>query len=631
MSRLATTTLAAALTLLVAALPAPAQEIGGFGQDDPVRIEVAASPAEARPGETVTVRVTVTIEPEYHIYGLPPVPELVYPTKLTITPPPGFRSAGRPRGPEPDVHVDETLGGIEVPWFRGTVVFEQDLVVAEGAAPGRVQVGVALDYMACTDEYCLDPSQAEGSVSLTVKEKSFLGFLIVAFLGGLGSILLPCIYPLIPLTLAFFSKHEGSRASAVGRAILFCVGILITFTGLGVAIGPFLQQLAASLALNTFLFLLMLALAASLLGMFDFRLPASWTEKMQTMGSGASVVAPVFMGLAFSLASFTCTVGVIGPLLAATEEWSVSAAGMFSYALGFSLPFFVLALFPVLVSSMPRSGGWMNSLKVLLGLFEICFAGYYLWRMDIYLGWGIGTYPIVLSLWTVTTFIAGLYMLGKVRLPHDEPVESVSVPRVGLAIVYFAFAIFLFAGLMNQVTMPAWIQGLLPPQEAVVARATGAGGSSPAVVQAGPKPEFADETFHPGFGGVWWTTDYERGLSVARRSGRRVFLNFTGIYCTNCRTMETGFFELPAVRQEFEKMVLVELWTDIPNDEAGERHGTHTTEEMSRRYQELRREEYRTTANPHYVILSPEGKRLAEMGYTGDLNEFLTCLGTGSP
>ena len=280
---------------------------------------------------------------------------------------------------------------------------------------------------------------------------------------------------------------------------------------------------------------------------------------------------------------------------------------------------------------MPKGGGWMNSLKVLLGFFEICFAGYYLWRMDLALGWGIGTYPIILSLWTVTLFIAGLYMLGKIRLPHDAPTDKVSVPRVTIAIVYFAFAVYLFGGLMNQVTLPAWIQGLLPPQEMVVARATGTGGSSPAVARAGPKPEFADETFHPGFGGVWWTTDYERGLEIGKRTGRRVLLNFTGIYCSNCRTMEAGHFELPAVRQEFEKMVLVELWTDIPNDEAGERYGTHTTAEVSRRYQDLRREEYRTTTNPLYVVLSQDGERLADMGYTGDLNEFLDFLRTGAP
>jgi thiol:disulfide interchange protein len=503
--------------------------------------------------------------------------------------------------------------------------------------------------MACTEEYCLDVETPETTVRLSIvagsdptpavvtpeksspvvfekKERTMGSFIWFAFFAGLGSILLPCIYPLIPLTVAFFSKQQGGRTATVRTAVLFCAGIILTFTVLGALLGTIfnLQDIATSLALNVFLFLLMLVLAFSLFGWFDLRLPSSWTEKMQAAGSGASAVAPIFMGLAFSLASFTCTVAAIGPILAAasTGEMLRPAIGMLAYSSGFALPFFVLALFPNWVGGLPRGGSWMNSIKVMLGFFEICFAGYYLWRMDLALDWGIGTFGIVLSLWVATIFLAGLYLLGKIRLPHDPPQESITVPRLGLAIVFLTFSLYLFAGLMGQVKLASWLQGLLPPRPASALMAT-------STIETGG----AESKFHVGFGNVPWTTDYEFGLETGKREQKRILLNFTGIYCTNCRDMETGILPLDRVREELEVLVCVELWTDLPSDAVGRKFGTHTTLEMSRRYQELRSkpapEGYGTTANPHFVLLSPDGVVLAETGYTRDVEAFVAFLRTG--
>jgi len=347
---------------------------------------------------------------------------------------------------------------------------------------------------------------------------------------------------------------------------------------------------------------------------------------MQSAGSGASFAAPIFMGLAFSLASFTCTVAAIGPILAAasTGELLRPVIGMLSYSIGFALPFFVLAMFPTWVSTMPRGGSWMNSLKVMLGFFEICFAGYYLWRMDLALNWGIGSFEIVLTLWVVTVFLAGLYMLGKIRLPHDPEQDSVTVPRLGLAIICFVFSLYLFGGLMGRVHLASWIQGLLPPRAPAEMMA-----AAPAAQRHGN----TNEKFHVGFGNVAWTTDYDYGLQLGKSEGKRILLNFTGIFCTNCRDMETGILPLPEVVAELEDLVLVELWTDIPNDTVGEKFRTHTTTELSRRYQKLRSgrppDGYGTAANPHYVLLSPDGKPLGSMGYTRDAKAFTDFLRTG--
>lgn len=623
-----------AIVSLILALPTGALLGQGFGGEaEPVTVSAAVSPEKAAPGDIVTVKVTAVIGDEYHIYGLPPVPEETWPTRLVVLGPTGFTAASETRGPPPTPHKDETQGGVMVGWFTGTVTFEIDVLVPATAKPGTVELTVGLDHMACTEQYCLDHTVLETGVALEVVKgaaaQKTLGSLIYwAFFGGLASILLPCIYPLIPLTVAFFSKQEGGRAATVQRAILFCGGIVLTFTVLGALLGTVfnLQDIATSFGLNLFLFLLMVVLAFSLFGWFDIRLPSSWTEKMQAAGSGASFAAPIFMGLAFSLASFTCTVAAIGPILAAasTGEMFRPAIGMLAYSTGFALPFFILALFPAWVGNLPRGGSWMNTIKVMLGFFEICFAGYYLWRMDLALNWGIGSWEIILTLWVVTIFLAGMYMLGKIRLPHDAIKDTITVPALGIAILFFAFSLYLFGGLMGQVRLASWIQGLLPPRAAMELMAT----APPPDAHGG-----TDEKFHVGFGNVPWTTDYEYGLALGKKENKRILLNFTGIFCTNCRDMETGVLPLPEVVEELRELVLVELWTDIPNDAVGKKFQTHTTKEQSKRYQKLRSapppEGYGTAANPQYVLLSPEGKVLAETGYTRDVKAFVAFLKTG--
>ena len=623
----------------------------GIGEEEPVTITATVSPVKAAPGEVVTVSVTAVIAPEYHIYGLPPTPEMTWPTQLVVLGPAGFVAEGTTGAPPATAHQDDTQGGEMVEWYQGTVTFILDVRVPATAAAGTTSLKIGLDHMACTEEYCLDSAVLETTAEIEIlggaedgapeagkdigkasgddpTKESLLGLIYFAFVGGLLSILLPCIYPLIPLTVAFFSKQEGGRAQIIQRAVLFCGGIILTFTVLGALLGTVfnLQDIATSFALNLFLFVLMVVLALSLFGWFDIRLPSSWTEKMQAAGSGASLAAPIFMGLAFSLASFTCTVAAIGPILAAasTGEMFRPAIGMLAYSTGFALPFFVLALFPAWVGNLPRGGSWMNTIKVLLGFFEICFAGYYLWRMDLSLDWGIGSWEIVLTLWVVSIFLGGLYLLGKIRLPHDAPAETITVPSLGLAILYFSFALYLFGGLMGRVQLASWIQGLLPPRAAMVLMA-----GAPAADTHGN----GDEKFHVGFGNVPWTTDYDYGLALGKRDRMRILLNFTGIYCTNCREMETGLLPLPEVVEELGDLVLVELWTDIPNDAVGEKFRTHTTRELSRRYQKLRSamppKGYGTAANPHYVLLTPDGEPLASMGYTQDAGAFVDFLKTG--
>jgi len=634
--------------VLALALVAEAQMFS----EDPVSFTVGFDPGQAGPGDVVTVLIKVTVDPPWHIYGLAKTHEYMPPTVITLKLPEGFTLVGKVVEPKPSMHLDASADpAVDVPWHEGSdiiIVFRQRIRLPESLTPGEASIGVRVAYTPCDDTQCLDGTFQEKVGKLVLVAESVgtgaepipapapepepdsgpkprgekAATILVVFLGGLASILLPCVYPLIPLTIAFFTKHEGSRASAVGRAILFCLGIVITFTGLGVVLGPAIQALANSMWLNLFLFLLMVVLALSLLGMFDIQLPSSWTGKMQAAGSGASFLAPVAMGVAFSLASFSCTVGVIGPFLVGASEVSHAATRMFAYSVGFALPFFLLALFPVLISAMPKSGGWMNSIKVMLGFFEICFAGYYLWKLDLSLGTGIGSWGVILSLWIAATFVAGAYMLGKIVLPHDSPVQRITVPRAVIAIVCFAAALFMLAGLMGSVDLPPWMKGLLPPAPARTANMGGA-----AAPQQRARPAWADDEFHALHGGNWWTTDYERARALGREHGQRVLLNFTGVFCSNCRTMEGGLFLDPEVMAEFDGMVLADLYTDIPNEAEGAKF--HTPVAVSEANQKLRAEVYGTTANPHYVILSPDGDVIAISGFESSRKTFLEFLRSG--
>lgn len=393
-----------------------------------------------------------------------------------------------------------------------------------------------------------------------------LPFIGGAILAGLLSILTPCVFPMIPITISFFSRMaSGSRRESVLLAGTYSVGIIVAYTVIGLVVSVLLgaggvQNMATSPAMNLVLAAVLLFFTLNLLGAFEIRVSAGGMGAAGRTGAGR-FVGVLLMALGFTLASFTCTAGFVGALLVAASQGEVSwpLIGMLAYSTAFAFPFFLLALFPGWLASLPQAGGWMNRIKVTMGFLIFAASFKFLSNADAVRGWGILSRTTVLTIWVATFLMLGIYLLGKLRLPHDDAEEgAVSVPRMLLAMAAFALAVHCGFGLADK---PIWgvLDGLLPAMESSA----------------------ADE----------WPQDFDAALAQGRREGKPVFVDFSGYTCTNCKLMEHKVFTLPAVQQEFRKFVRVRLYTDGGPDK--------------KRNQRLAQELGGTLALPLYVILEP--------------------------
>ena len=388
--------------------------------------------------------------------------------------------------------------------------------------------------------------------------------------------------------------------------MIYCFGIIFTFTGLGLLLtliaGPAgINRVAASPWMNLFLTALFVVFALNLFGMFEIRLPSSWLSKLDSRAQGgSSLAATLLMGLTFTLTSFTCTAAFVGTVLvAATQgEWFWAAIGMFAFATAFASPFFLLALFPRWLHSLPKSGGWLNSVKVVMGFLEIAAAFKFLSNVDLVWGWQTVSRTMVLAAWVALAIITAIYLLGKFQLPYDTKLERLGVARMLSATFFLAMAFYLLTGLFGGKL--GELDAFLPPDTATPTIGfTSAGGSV-----AAPAGK--------------WIESYDEGLARARLEKKPIFVNFTGVTCTNCRWMEQNMFPLAPVKKELDRFVLVELFTDRETPE-DERNG------------QLQETRFMTVALPLYVILDPEGNELGQFpGLTRNRDEFVSFLQAGA-
>ena len=329
--------------------------------------------------------------------------------------------------------------------------------------------------------------------------------------------------------------------------------------------------------------------------MFQIGVPSSVLTRLSNRNSGTSYIQTLLMGLTFTLTSFTCTVPFVGTVLVATAQgdWLWPALGMLGFSTAFAVPFFILALVPNLVASLPRSGGWLNATKVTMGFLEVAAAMKFLSNVDLVWNWHIFTREVVLAIWMAIAILASAYLLGRFRLPHDTPLENLGVIRMLLALGVLALGIYLFTGLIGGSL--GELDAFLPPRTAGAFTLTGGGGQG---------RELA------------WNMDLTSALNQASAEGKPVLIDFTGYTCTNCRWMEANIFPLAAVRTELEKFVRVQLYTD----------GSGKIYEQNQQYQ---KERFGTVALPFYAILDPKGKTIATFpGMTRKPEEFIRFLQT---
>ncbi len=448
-----------------------------------------------------------------------------------------------------------------------------------------------------------------------LKGRGLFGFVWFAIIQGLLALLTPCVFPMIPITVSFFTKRDqNSGAAAVGQAGFFSLGIIFTYTAIGLALaglaGPTgLTKLASSPWMNLFLTALFVLFALNLFGMFEIRIPTGLVSKLDAQaqdGRMGTMFATILMGVTFTLTSFTCTTAFVGTVLiyATQGEWFWAVLGMLAFASAFALPFFLFALFPRWLQSLPKSGGWLNSVKVVMGFLELAAAFKFLSNVDLVWGWETVSRNLVLAAWIAIALMAAIYLLGKIQLPHDSPVERLGVPRMLFATSFFGVAFYLLTGLFGAPLgeLEAW----LPPR--------GTNGRL-AILRL---PGDANKNIENA-----WIENYEAALLKARAENKAVFLDFTGVTCTNCRWMEENMFPKPEVKKELDRFVLAKLYTDRETPDE-----VRTADEKNAERQAA---QFKSAALPLYAIISPDEKTLAIFpSLTRNKQEFIGFLQRGA-
>jgi thiol:disulfide interchange protein DsbD len=448
------------------------------------------------------------------------------------------------------------------------------------------------------------------------RESSLWSFIWLAMTVGALSLLTPCVFPMVPITVSYFTNHAaGNRRAALRDAVIYALGIILTFTALGVALAVLfgaagINKFAANPWVNIVITLIFLSFAMSLFGAFNLQVPSSILTKLDALsrkeegaaGSGGHVIALLLMGLTFSLTSFTCTAPFVGTLLgmAAQGDWIYPVTGMLAFSTVFALPFFVLALAPQLISQLPKSGGWLNAVKVVMGLLEVAAAMKFLSNVDLVWRWNIFPREVVLASWVAVALLITFYLLGKFQLTHDMVTERIGALRLMVSLMFLSLSFYLLTGLFG--ARLGELESFLPPATE---------GSSPAAfASSGGLATRSGEL-------SWITNDYEGALKQARDENKAMFIDFTGYTCTNCRWMEANMFPKGTVRQELEKYVRLRLYTD---GEGQPYEG----------FQQMQEEKFGTVALPLYAVLKGDGSILTTFpGLTRNEAEFVTFLKAG--
>lgn len=602
---------------------------------DPAQWSLEVESTKVPPGSQVQARLKAKLAPGWHLYSLttPPGP---IPTQVKLAESPAIAGVTIYQ-PPPTRKFDENFNS-DTETFENEVTFILVAELAKDAQPGPLELTAQVRYQMCDDRQCLPPRRKTASASISIdpaappvqpsipanysavvqgsqparaaitpvadspnQPSSLTGglgwFLLAAFGFGLAAIFTPCVFPMIPITMSFFlNRQNRTRRDSVVQASVFCLGIIVLFTSLGAittaALGPFgVVRLGSNPWVNSFIAAIFVAFALSLLGAFEITLPSGLLTKLTAASDRGGLIGTLLMGLTFCLTSFACVGPFVGSLLAASVqgERMQPLLGMMSFAAGLALPFFLLALFPSWLNRLPRSGGWMGRVKVVLGFVLLALALKYASNVDQVLQWNFLTRERFLAAWVVLFALPGLYLLGFLRLPGVKPEEPLGLPRMLIGAAFLIFAVSL---------MPGMFGGRLGDLDAYV---------PPPAADAGLTRSGGSKT-------AWLKNSYAEALELARRENKLVFVSFTGYACTNCHWMKANMFPRPEIQEALSRFVLVELYTD-------------GTDEASMVNQELQEKKFSTVAIPYYAILTPDEQVVATFpSLTRNPQEFLRFL-----
>lgn len=603
-------------------------------------------------GDTATLTINATIEAGWHLYGTE-LPEIEFgpqATALTITSsnnltPVGVLTPSR----EPVQQYEDTFEA-EVKFWEGSITLTQKFVIT-GSDPS---VSGTIDYQACNDQSCIPPTsyeftfgdapgaaEAENAGSATgatfnpadmqwwtpvegggdnhdIGHASLWSIFIWGFLGGLIALLTPCVWPMIPLTVSFFLKKNSSRRKSVRDASIYGASIVVIYLLLGLLVTAVfgaskLNDLSTNAVFNLLFFALLVVFAVSFFGAFDIKLPSRWSNAMDSKAENATGLLSIFfMAFTLALVSFSCTGPIIGTLLveAATMGNIVGpAVGMGAFALALAIPFALFAMFPSMLKEMPRSGGWLNSVKVVLGFLELALSLKFLSVADLAYGWHLLDREVFVSLWVVIFALLGLYLLGKIRFPHDTPQDSVGVGRFFMALVSLSFAVYLLPGL--------W-------------------GAPLKSVSAFVPPLYTQDFNLYTHGEYRKFNDYDEGMRYAAENNMPVLMDFSGYGCVNCRKMEGAVFDTDEISGLLgQNFVVIELMVDDKQplnapfevEENGKKTKITTVGE---KWSYLQRYKFAANSQPYYMVLDNNGTAMSpSYSYDEDIAKFKAFLEEG--
>lgn len=583
-------------------------------------------------GEKAELKLKAAIEPKWYLYDVSQPGSGPFPTKITVPDSKtykiqgGVTSEGAVEKFDPNFKTNTRI-------FSESAIFKVPLSSDTDIENSEVEVNVR--YQVCDDSVCLPPKTVAVNLAgfsdvkrsnvsdplipdLSVQENStaqianddpletdIWSLIWLALGAGALSLLTPCVFPMIPITVSYFTNHSsGDRKKAVKLAAVYSFGIIATFTILGMLLAIFvgaagINLFAANPWVNLLITGIFLFFAFNLFGAYEISVPTGVLTKLDSLtrskeGEGSGILGALLMGLTFTLTSFTCTSPFVGSIMvkSAQGSWQLPLVGMLAFSVIFALPFFVLALAPQLIANLPRAGGWMNSIKVSMGFLEVAAAMKFISNVDLIWKWGIFTRDVVLSIWIAIGIVLAIYLLGKFQLPHDSKPERIGAVRLMAAVLSLAISFYLLTGLFG--AKLGELESFLPPDlENNSARLFG----------GNRKDEL-----------TWIKDDLNKALTQAKAENKRVFIDFTGYTCTNCRWMEANVFVKKEVRAELAPFVLAKLYTDGDG-------------EIYERQQSYQQKAFKTVALPFYAVLEPDGTVVSTFpGLTRNTSEFLDFL-----
>ena len=626
-----------------------------------------------------------TIETGWHLYSQNVPEDGPIPTAFTYDDSEGgFKILGN-TSEEKGKTVDDPVFGMKIKYFEKSATFKQKVEVKENTSTIKAFV----EFMVCDDARCLPPTEVElvfnipktekttvnngeslqnsgspnteknvgneassgskaenlgGSSTSKNTKKGLWTIFFIAFLSGFAALLTPCVFPMIPMTVSFFTKQSKTKALGIRNAIIYGLSIIVIYVLLGTAVtGVFgadaLNALATNVWFNIIFFLILIVFAVSFLGAFEIMLPNSWVNKVDSQANRGGLVGIFFMALALAIVSFSCTGPIVGTLLveASSKGGIAPIIGMLGFSLAIALPFALFAAFPGWLNSLPKSGGWLNTVKVVLGFLELALAFKFLSQADLVLQTHLLEREVFLAIWIAIFGTLALYLFGKIKLPYDSPLTHISVGRLSLGLVVLSFTIYMIPGLWGA---PLNLISAFPPPQNYSESPYGVGFSKVSTSSAssnGNHDNLPEGAHLLAPHDIVAFNDYDKGLAYAKEVGKPVMIDFTGWACVNCRKMEQNVWPNPKVLDILKnKVVLISLYVDDKRPlEASEvvesklKPGKQL-KYIGQKWSELQTLKYKANSQPFYVLMDHNEENLIDpVSFTPDADVYYEWLQKG--